>query len=317
MRARATLLLIASTFAVSSAAVLVVLSGLDAPSIGLWRLGATVVAFAPFARGRIVRVVGAMSRGRRLTLLVAGATYGLHFVWWPMGFERTSYESTVVLLALQPVLACVLGLLWLGEPVTRRMGLSIAIAGVGLVLLVAEDYSFRPEHLIGDGIVIASVLAIVVTVLAGRRLRQELDFAVYVTCIAAVATGTAMVAALTMDAAPLTSSRGAAGWCALALLVAVPTLFGYAGFHYLVKEVPVFYLNLVIVAEPAIALGLKYGLRGRFEVFRDTELTTVQLVASAILLGGVAFGLAERGGAAATSPARRADGAAPRREPEG
>ena len=294
MRPSAIGLLAFATLAVSSAAIFIVLSGFDAASIALWRLGGTVAAFAPFAAGRLGPSIQALDARERGLLVAAGVGYGLHFVWWPMGFERTSYESTVVLLATQPVLACVLGLVWLGEAVTRRMWIAIAAAALGLGLLVGRDYAFRPEHLAGDGIVLASVLAMVVTVLAGRTLRQRLDFPVYALALASIALAVVVPVVALGAAAPLSTARGPEGWLALALLIAIPTLLGHAGFHYLVKEVPVFYLNLVIVAEPVIAIALKYALRARFDAFRDTALGPWQLAGAAVLLAGVAFGLTER-----------------------
>ena len=121
-------LLALALVAVSAAAPLIVLSGLKAQAIAVW---------ASFGHGRGVRaarsarlaISAAIGRRDRLALAGAGLCYGLHFVWWPMGFELTSFESTVLLLAAQPLATALLAWVVLGEPVTRRMG---RVDGAGL-----------------------------------------------------------------------------------------------------------------------------------------------------------------------------------------
>lgn len=286
--------LLVGTVAISSAAVLIVLTRLPAEAIAVWRLGVTALVFAPFAARRARAELAALDGRARLALLAGGVAFGLHFVWFPMGFTRTSYESTVLLLVSQPVMAAVLGALFLGEAISGSMLVSMALATLGLAILVWDDYHFRPEQLAGDAIVLASCVAIVTTRALARRLRQRLGFATYVCSISALGACVAWLGALTRGVPLTRAESGATEWVALALLLLVPTIGGHTVFHYVVKYVRVFHVNLVILAEPVIAIVMKHALAPHFAVFRGNALTRAHWVGGALLFAGVGIGLVLR-----------------------
>ncbi len=286
--------LLVGTVAISSAAVLIVLTALPAEAIAVWRLGVTTLVFAPFAARRARAELAALDGRARLALLAGGVAFGLHFVWFPMGFTRTSYESTVLLLVSQPVMAAVIGALFLGEAISGSMLVSMALATLGLAILVWDDYHFRPEQLGGDAIVLASCVAIVTTRALARRLRQRLGFATYVCSISALGACVAWLGALTRGVPLTRAESGATEWVALALLLLVPTIGGHTVFHYVVKYVRVFHVNLVILAEPVIAIVMKHALAPWFEVFRGNALTRAHWLGGALLFAGVGIGLVLR-----------------------
>jgi len=283
--------LLFGTLAISSAAVLIVLSGLPPEAIAVWRLGTTALVFAPFAARRLGAEIGALTRRDVWALVAGGITFGLHFVWFPMGFERTSYESTVLLLVVQPVLAAILGAAFLDEAITPSMVASIAIALTGLVVLVWDDYRFEPAHLWGDAIVLASCVAIVTTRALARGLRQRLSFTTYVCSISALGATVASFGLAWRHARLWHSGASGSEWIALALLLLVPTLGGHTIFHYVLKYVRVFHVNLVILAEPVIAIWMKHALAPWFVTFRGSALTRAHLAGAALLFVGVAVGL--------------------------
>ena len=90
---------------VGSAAIFIVLSGVDPAAIAVWRLGVTALIFLPFAARRFRSEISALSGKARLAMILAGVAFGLHFVLFNTGFQYTSYESTVVLIAAQPITA--------------------------------------------------------------------------------------------------------------------------------------------------------------------------------------------------------------------
>ncbi len=286
--------LLVGTVAISSAAVLIVLAALPPEAIAVWRLGTTTLVFAPFASRRMRAELATLDRGARLALVAGGITFGLHFVWFPMGFQKTSYESTVLLLVSQPVIAALVGALFLGEAITRSMLVSMALAAVGLVVLVWNDYRFEPAQLVGDVIVLGSCVAIVTTRALARRLRQRLSFASYVCAISAIGVAVASLGAARRGVALTHPDPHGTEWAALALLLLVPTIGGHTVFHYAVKYVRVFYVNLVILAEPVIAIWMKHALAPWFEVFRGSLPTRAHWLGGALLFAGVGIGLVLR-----------------------
>ncbi|MCU0724062.1 MAG: DMT family transporter, partial [Planctomycetes bacterium] len=246
---------------------------------------------------------------REWALLVAvGVAMGLHFVLFNTGFRMTSYESTVLLLVSQPLMAAALGFLLLGEKVTKGMAASVAVGAAGLALLVGQDWRFEPGHLPGDAVVLLCSLLMVLAYVFSRTLRQRLSFPLYATLVFGVA---ALASAAWLAAGGQSLARteaGARGWAALGLLVLIPTLGGHALFGWAVKHVSAFHVNLVILAEPVIAVALKAALRSSFEEFRGSALTGWQAAGGAVLLAGIVLGFASaRGGPAPGGKPRTRD----------
>jgi drug/metabolite transporter (DMT)-like permease len=295
--------LCAGGLAFGAAAPLIVLTGLDPAAIAVWRLGAAALLFAPLAARGARRELAALSRRDWALLLAAGVAMGLHFVLFNTGFRMTSYESTVLLLVSQPLLAAVLGFLLLREKITKGMAASTAVGAAGLALLVGQDWKFEPAHLPGDAVVLLCSLLMVLAYVFSRTLRRRLAFPLYVSLVFGIAALASAAWLLASGQDLFRTEAGRAGWIALGLLVLVPTLGGHALFGWAVKHVSAFHINLVILAEPVIAIALKTALRSSFEAFRGSDLTAGQAAGGAILLAGIAIGLASaRGGPPDSAP---------------
>jgi drug/metabolite transporter (DMT)-like permease len=215
--------------------------------------------------------------------------YGLHFGLFNLAFLHTSKESVVVLLGAQPLMAALMGALLLREKITAKMLAASAVAIVGLLVFAWHDYTFDSSHLFGDALVLACGVAIVLSYTAGRKLRPRMSLLGYLWALY-------MLGGLTCLAGALVSGDPLWGyaddqWMWLGLAVLIPTLVGHSLFHYVVKYVPVFYVNLTILGEPIIALLIMYLLRDQFAVFDRSTLDPLQIVGGVLLLAGVAIGL--------------------------
>jgi len=192
------------------------------------------------------------------------------------------------------------------------MAASVAVGGAGLLLLVGRDWRFDPGHLPGDAVVLLCSLLMVLVTVFSRTLRQRLAFPRYVALVFGIAALTSAVYLVADGQSLLRTKAGATGWIALGLLVLIPTLGGHAPFAWAVKHVSAFHVNLVILAEPVIAIALKVALRSSFEVFRGSELTAWQAAGGAVLLAGIAIGIASAR-EAPRAPRGTADSRPPRR----
>lgn len=286
------LALLAGTLAVATAPPLILLAGVPAFALAAWRLLAVALILLPVALLPLLRDLRKLSRRDVCWLAASGALYGLHFGLFNLAFSHTSKESVVVLLGAQPLIAAAIGALWLSEPITRRMLLASAIAIGGLGLFVWHDYTFDAAHLVGDGLVLLCGIAIVASYSIGRRLRPRMSLPGYLTALYWVGGITCLAVALAKGD-PLWG-YGQDQWFWLGLAVLVPTLVGHSLFHYVVKYVPVFYVNLTILGEPILSLLIMYALRHDYAVFRDSTLTPLQLAGGLLLMTGVAVGIWKR-----------------------
>ncbi len=310
---RNTALLLTAMTAVSLAPVFIALCAMPAPIIAGARLLITALVILPFAL-KSSGQLRALSAKEGLMLFCAGLLFGAHFLTFTYAFDYTSYESTVILLALQPILAAVLGWLFLRERTGRGTWLAIAVGLVGMVLLVWDDLLkdlqgngslLDAKHLFGDFLVLLAGITIVLAIIIGRKLRQKLDLTVYTTSIFGVGGITATVWALA--AGHHFIGHSTESWFWLGMLVLVPTICGHTLFNFLVKHVRVVYLNMVILAEPVISMGIKILIDDP-DRFGAVDLSVLKAVGAAILIGsvGIALVLREKTKAAAMAEASAA-----------
>ena len=283
------LALIFGMLAVSTAPPLILLADIQPFALAAWRLLSVALILLPFVAPRIWGDLKKLN-GRELAYLAAsGVMYGVHFGLFNLAFEHTTKESVVVLLGAQPLMAAAVGALWLKESITRTMLAASAMAIGGLLIFAWHDYRFDASNLIGDALVLACGLAIVLSYSAGRRLRPRMTLSGYLGALYLVGGVTCLIVALIAGDSLFGYANDQWFWLIGAILV--PTLIGHSLFHYVVKYVPVFYVNLTILGEPILALLIMFLLRERFAVFREYSLTPLQIIGGLMLLVGVGIGL--------------------------
>jgi drug/metabolite transporter (DMT)-like permease len=182
-----------AVLAISTSAILVRWS--DAPNVvkALYRVAFTVGALVPLTvRDRAS--LGRIERRDGLVAAAAGVALAAHFVLWFESLDHTTVAASVTLVQAQPAFVAVGGWLLLGERVTRRGAVGIAVALVGMAGL-----SFGPAiraAVASTGAVVGTqygnLLALVAAVavagyyLAGRSLRRRLGVVPYATVVYAV-----------------------------------------------------------------------------------------------------------------------------------
>lgn len=264
-------------------------AGVGFLAIPTWRLLAVAAILFPFCARAFFGDIVKLTWRERLALFVAGTLYGGHFALFTVAFAYTTKESVVVLIGAQPLMAAAVGAAFLRERITGAMMASSVVALVGLGLFVAEDFQFDPSHLIGDAMVLACGLLIVICYSVGRRLRAKTSLVAYL-CWLYFLGGLTCLACALIARDPLWG-YSFDGWMWLIVAIIVPTLIGHSMFHYAVKYVNVFYINLAILGEPVVALLFMTALQPYVQAFAKSELTVLKIVGTVLLLLGVAAGL--------------------------
>lgn len=297
---RALVALVVGLVAVSTAGPLILLCAIGPWAIPTWRLLTVAALLLPWAARPLARDLAGLAPRERALLLASGVLYGLHFALFTLAFGYTTKESVVLLLGCQPLVAGAVGALWLGEPLTRGMLGASVVALAGLGLFVAADVRLDPGNLVGDALVVACVVLIVLSYALGRRLRPRMSLLGYLAAMYLVGGAVCLAAALAVGD-PLWG-YAPASWGFLALAVVLPTLVGHSAFHYAVRDVPTFHVSLTILGEPVLAVVLMALLAPHFAVFATSTLTPAQAAGGALLLVGVGVGLAQGAGPAPVEP---------------
>ncbi|MCK6440485.1 MAG: EamA family transporter [Planctomycetes bacterium] len=293
---RAIPLLLLAQLCVSSAPVLITLCDLPPATVAAGRLLGASLFFLPFALPRIRRELAGVARADIVRVCIGGALFGIHFVLFIGAFKLTSFESAVVVLSFQPMTALLLGQWMLGERSNGGMWLAVLAAFIGLAMLVwndatVDDGASNLDRVLGDLCVIGACVLIVISYIFGRRLRQKLSFPVYIVIFFACGGFASVICAILMGERPATND--AEPWLWLLALIFLPTITGHALFHYLVKHVRVFSINIVFVLEPLMAVSAKWLIDDP-ERFGPAELGGIQIAGAVLLLAGVTVGLAAR-----------------------
>jgi drug/metabolite transporter (DMT)-like permease len=172
-----------------------------------------VVGRAAFAGVALLAYVAVVERGRVLqsfrSMGLAGVTVALCVAIASGSFigalNHTSVARVLFIMAVAPILAAVLARVTLGEPITRRAVLAMAIAMAGVALMLGAP---GEGSLAGDGLSLVAALGFAVVVVV-TRWRQDVSMAP-AACLAQVI----LVAAFLPFAGPDEITGGDVGWLA-------------------------------------------------------------------------------------------------------
>ncbi len=286
------LALIVGLFAVSLAGPFIVLSGIGPFALPAWRLLAVAAVLLPLAWRGLRADLATLDRGDRLRLLAAGLLYGAHFAAFTLAFKHTTKESAVLLLGGQPLIGAAAGALLLGERVTRPMVVSSLVGIAGLVVFVGEHVTVDPHHLVGDGLVLLCEVLLAISYTIARRLRPRMELTSWLASL--YGSGGLLCLAVALVARDPLWGYPADAWGWLAGAVVISTLIGHSCYQWAVRFVPVFYVNVMSLGEPVVAVAVMSLLRDRYPALQASQVSGQQAVGAALLIGGVALGLTWR-----------------------
>jgi drug/metabolite transporter (DMT)-like permease len=251
-------------------------------------IGALRVALAAILQlGAGWRELGGLRRmaARDLWLTVlAGLLLALHFGTWIASLQLTSTAASVALVCTNPIFAALFGRL-LGDHVTRREGLGIAVAAIGCAVLAGGDWQAGGDALAGDGLALIGAASAAGYLVVGRRLRASVPLFPYLGTVNAIAAGALVIAALIarVDLFALPSHTYVA--CAGGALVA--SFIGHGLLNAAVRTTPTHLVALAILGEPIGASLITWAAFGEQPPIHAA-------FGGAIVLAGIAVGFAGR-----------------------
>lgn len=267
----------------------------DAPAVtaSFWRLAFATLLLLPFTR-RAWPAWRAYTGRDWSVVLAAGFALAAHFALWVTSLFYTTVAASTCLVTLQAVFVALGGHFVVGDRLTSRGWLGVAIAVAGAVAIALADGSVAVDSrraLLGDGLALAAGLGSAVYFLIGRRLRATRGLVEYVTPVyAAAALG--LLLALPFLGQPLATGLPPSSFLAFVLLAAVPMLGGHTMANWAVRYIPAHTIASWILLEPVGAALLAWPLLG--------EVPHVGVAAGgALVLVGAALTVPRRSAAAA------------------
>jgi drug/metabolite transporter (DMT)-like permease len=225
------------------------------------------------------RVLGAGAIG-----WASGAMWAVMFTCFMLALTLTTVANVLVVLAAAPLLAALLGLVVLREPVPGRTWAAIAIAAAGIVWMVREGLS--GEGLAGMAVAFAVPVASAINIVLLKRSGGRVDL------VPAVLLGALIGMVVTLPLAwPLSASTH--DLVILALLgvfqLAVPCMLMVRAAHHLAPH------EIALLGLMEVVLGPLWAWLGAGETATASTLQGGALVLAALLLNELAGIRAKRG----------------------
>lgn len=256
-----------------------------APPIAIAALRVGLAALLLFGAGW--RELGELRRvvpRERLLVISSGLLLGVHFGSWIASLSLTSTTASVALVCTNPIFAALFGTL-LGDRVSRREVLGIAIAALGCLVLAGGDWNAGGDKLIGDGLALIGAASAAAYLVVGRRLRTAVPLLPYLACVNAIAAAALAITAIALGAnlAALPSHSYLA--CAGAALIA--SFVGHSLLNAAVRTTPTHLVALAVLGEPIVSSLITWAAFG--------EQPPVHAAAGgAVVLVGIAVGFVRR-----------------------
>ncbi|HKJ91436.1 MAG TPA: DMT family transporter [Oceanipulchritudo sp.] len=105
---------------------------------------------------------------------------GIHFITWIIGARLTPSANASLIVNMVPVVMPLLLFMVLRERITRPEGVGTAAAMAGVVILGLGDFSFSPEHALGDAVCFLSMLFYAIYLIFARKNRDVASIYFYV-----------------------------------------------------------------------------------------------------------------------------------------
>jgi drug/metabolite transporter (DMT)-like permease len=217
-------------------------------------------------------------------VVAAGALLAVHFASWIVSLSFTSTAASTALVCTNPMFAALFGL-GLGDRVSRREALGIAIAGAGCAILASGDWTAGGDALVGDGLALIGAASGAGYLVVGRRLRTAVPLLPYLGTVNAVAAVALVVAALALGAPIAALPAHSYAACAGAALIA--SFIGHSLLNAAVRTTPTHLVALVVLGEPIGGSLITWAAFGE-------QPPIHAVIGGAIVLAGIAIGFVRR-----------------------
>jgi len=273
------LAMLVSITAVSTASILIRMSGSPPLAIAAYRLVFSTLLLLPF----FVHFDGP-GKMRRLgtkgvaSLMGIGVVLAIHFASWITSLSFTTVASSAIFVHIDPIFVAIVSHFFLKERVTRRMVAGIAVAFVGATTIAVGDAGIGELNLYGDLLALVGGVMLGIYILGGRVVRRNLDLTSYVTPVYATASIVLVLMSL-LSGTPLTGYP-VDEYVLFFAIALVPMIFGHTLYNWALRYVSAPIISMSLLGEPVGASILAI-------LFLDEVPSVMVLLGGVVTLAGI------------------------------
>jgi drug/metabolite transporter (DMT)-like permease len=262
--------------AISTASIFIKLCDAHPLVIASYRLGLASLILAPIALRP--RRYAKILPGRWKLLFLTGLFLALHFTFWIASLKYTSVASSVLIVNINPVFVALGSYIILKERATKWMILGILLAITGGMVIGFSDFTFSTHAGLGDLLALGGALMASGYLMAGRRLRQEMDLLSYIFPVYATASITVLLVGLALKVPFFGYSYRT--YAFFLMLAIIPQLIGHSTFNWALKFFSASTIAVLILGEPIGSTLLAYWILGE-------TLSSWKAVGGTCILAGI------------------------------
>ena len=275
------LALLAGAVAIGFAPIFVRLSEVGPVATAFWRLALALpllwVAAAVAESGAPGEVPASPSTAT-WGMAVAGLFFAGDLAVWHWSIHFTSVANSTMLANFAPVFVVLYARLAWRERVTRRFLLAMAVALVGLILLVGRDFRLDPRALFGDALGIVTAVFYAGYLISIKALRGRFP-TISIMARSGLVTGLALLPVALVSREAILPGDGR-GWLVLLGLAVVSHAGGQSLIAYALAKLPASVASLSLLVQPVTAALAA-------AVLLHEPVAPVQSVGMALVLAGV------------------------------
>ncbi|PEK99486.1 DMT family transporter [Bacillus sp. AFS017336] len=171
-------LLILSIVAISTSAILAKWTDASPSVLSMYRLWFTCIWMLPFVLKR-KNELKALKKSHYRSFALGGLMLAIHFILWYGSLVFTSVASSTIILALQPLVAMILGYFVFKERTSMQSKICMIIAIIGVCLIGFGDIGLSMSAFKGDILSFLSVIAAVLYLMVGQTTVKNTSHWVY------------------------------------------------------------------------------------------------------------------------------------------
>ena len=279
---RAILTLGMGLIAISFASIFIKLCEAPALVIAAYRLTFASFFYIGFTRIKQGPIFETFQPRHLRFVIISGVFLTLHFATWISSLKFTSVASSVVLVQSSPVFVALGSVIFLREKPTFKMVIGIVLAFAGSVIISVHDFSMDESSLTGNILAVGGAIGAAGYLLAGRKLRAEIDTFRYVTAVYSL-TAILLVLLALFSGAELFDYNARTFLLFLAIAF-FPQIIGHTTFNWALKYFSATAVSIVALGEPFGASILAFFILGE-------KLTLIKIYGGLMILAGVVIAL--------------------------
>nr|WP_245833135.1 DMT family transporter [Oceanobacillus timonensis] len=285
------ILLVITIICISLSAILVKLS--DAPStiMVMYRMFLACVLILPMVfkyRHSFTKI----NQKEWMAIVFAGIFLAAHFGLWFESLKHTTVASSTLILALQPAIALILGMIFFKEKLDMRIVAAMGIAFIGVVIVGGGSLGGGSAAFLGNILSFLAVISVVLYLMIGQRNVKSINHWVYSFFVFLVAGIT--VAVFNLIGGLAFTGYSTNDWMVFVMLAIFPT-----GAH-IIFNLLLNYVNTTTVS--MATLGEPVGASILAVILLQEMLTPVEMIGGVLIIVGIFYFLRLQSGSKQAVP---------------